>query len=993
MKLKSILVNYENENINTSDKSTIEKIKTIAAVGFETSKILNIIESFTTNNKLNQPANITNLIEKYSGLYSYLKYYQAEHLQIIIIIDLMISLRNNYDLNLSLNNMIMRKYLINDYQNTPIGYMNFLKNILDAIFHYKNILHYDMTIEKLLNSQFYSLKSSILEDKLNKLKLLDNLLQNVKDSEIQNIGELAGVVRQTEGVKFNFNYLQRIIVYLENIKKLMNYYQNLEYLQLEKPSDILKLNIERIIGVIIFEQNIEPQVIESIITNLNINFIYTIIGDCNDRIYINWNDTATNTRNNELPTLNMDETKKFKLNLLALEYIRKSSCLISFLLREIHQIEVEVSNSVEGSTNVNCDIFSKNCLSLPEITTLSPVFNDSRATTFLNYDFIDNRRLIQLVETSTDYVEVFNIIDNINEKQYKNMKFNFDELKDSILKKIINSSSSNYTYLEKISNIQLKTDLFLQSILIMDSFDYVKKLLQNILLSKNCNELSESIKNVLQQWLKKLHIYHEISEEMNRLKNESTTWITIYHFSVDSQERILHFLLEHRLFEICLQWIEIHPICENKNKFRDFFDCFTIALLQEQNDINHLLLTIIETLPQSQVFEFYDMIIMGMKNLKLLNYIILYLMKNTSQPNVKYQKYLMTIKIFDILSKTSKKFDNLWNLISRPLLIIEQYLMNSKFDVLSKIIGETRIFLKDQECKICCENRSSNLEIKTHLLSITTGSNTSNDYIIINIDTSHTNVYITHECIDSLLRLYAAKALDFRVIENHSSATDVSQSAEMTSIDSLYAYGAFIMPKVIPTKAEWIRDDEVTICMCCRRSVFTMLTRRHHCRRCGRVICHACSTKRMKIIELYSEVLVRVCNDCYKQTEQVATNQGTQNDISSEERIKIDSIEVIENIWHLSGNLKHDNLVRDEFSYEYAPSVSLCLSICALHSPNIECAQFLLYNCRNFENILRPLQPGYSNPEIDYILVTKMLHCLALAAKVSILVLVLKNQY
>lgn len=38
--------------------------------------------------------------------------------------------------------------------------------------------------------------------------------------------------------------------------------------------------------------------------------------------------------------------------------------------------------------------------------------------------------------------------------------------------------------------------------------------------------------------------------------------------------------------------------------------------------------------------------------------------------------------------------------------------------------------------------------------------------------------------------------------------------------------------------------------------------RRHHCRRCGRLVCSSCSTKKMEI-EACNKNLSRVCDQCY----------------------------------------------------------------------------------------------------------------------------------
>lgn len=252
------------------------------------------------------------------------------------------------------------------------------------------------------------------------------------------------------------------------------------------------------------------------------------------------------------------------------------------------------------------------------------------------------------------------------------------------------------------------------------------------------------------------------------------------------------------------------------------------------------------------------------------------------------------------------------------------------------------------------------------------------------------------ECIDHLLRTYASKALDFRISNRFDNNADQQSKLNTTvSLDSLC--GIFVMPHEPPPKENWVKDIEASFCMACKRSVFTMLTRRHHCRRCGRVVCHSCSTKRLCIPKLYADIPVRVCDDCARQTQETIANaqNATVGDFFSlqEEPRCSESIvaevfepEIENRTWtyRFSTNSKHNNLLRDDFSFEYAPSASICLSILALHTPGVECSNFLFSYCRKFEALLKPLKPGHSNPEVDYTFVTRILYCLSFAAKVSI---------
>ncbi|XP_046999172.1 pleckstrin homology domain-containing family F member 2 isoform X2 [Schistocerca americana] len=62
--------------------------------------------------------------------------------------------------------------------------------------------------------------------------------------------------------------------------------------------------------------------------------------------------------------------------------------------------------------------------------------------------------------------------------------------------------------------------------------------------------------------------------------------------------------------------------------------------------------------------------------------------------------------------------------------------------------------------------------------------------------------------------------------------------------------------------AVWVPDSEAAVCMHCKKTQFTVLNRRHHCRKCGAVVCGPCSNKRFLLPNQSSKPL-RVCLNCY----------------------------------------------------------------------------------------------------------------------------------
>jgi len=70
----------------------------------------------------------------------------------------------------------------------------------------------------------------------------------------------------------------------------------------------------------------------------------------------------------------------------------------------------------------------------------------------------------------------------------------------------------------------------------------------------------------------------------------------------------------------------------------------------------------------------------------------------------------------------------------------------------------------------------------------------------------------------------------------------------------------------------WVPDETALNCTQCNEN-FTLLNRRHHCRKCGALVCGKCSEKKFKL-PVSDFKPVRVCNYCYEQL--VATEKGSK---------------------------------------------------------------------------------------------------------------------
>lgn len=633
----------------------------------------------------------------------------------------------------------------------------------------------------------------------------------------------------------------------------------------------------------------------------------------------------------------------------------------------------------------------------------------------------------------------------LNRQRYA---LDINRLQDWLIQRILlgapHPTTECNTLIEWIHDPNVAAKCLLDTINCIESSHVATRLIRIILLHPCVKRVKPLHRAELTRMLRNITTYAEIARNLC-----DKTWLHIMQMSQDEPETILRHLLSHSQVDLCIRWTEIHPLSQKaSHRYSTFVEIFRDTIKEQcaaHNNsyaVNRPLLRLIETMPKEQVISLYDQTVMSTRNLPLLRYLLDYLIVETNeqQQDTKtsrhrhrhryYQRYQISLKILETVVPISDTIfcNTIWPLLDKPLLIIEQLLMNTHFELLAAIRAAITPLINQRECRYCSERRgaiyddivvSSSAAMKSNSFSNHTICDSS-EFILVHNDDVTANASpapsqstfgqdehsISDTCIDVLLRIYASKALNFRVIGTAAAAATITDNSSLmssvldqsrASLDSLC--GTFVVPNEPVPRTEWIPDNEATHCMCCRRSAFTILSRRHHCRQCGRVVCHACSTHRRTIPVLYADVAVRVCSDCQrcqqsdeKEQQNVVVqldNDDARVTVEVENRLAKTGMAAATTVaadWHFTGDRRHDQLLRDEFSFEYAPSVSLCLSILTIHSTTTdECSEFLLHHCRKFESLLRPLQPDYLNPEVDYALVTRMLHCLALAAKVCLL--------
>uniref|UniRef100_A0A8C0EPY4 Zinc finger FYVE domain-containing protein 26 n=1 Tax=Bubo bubo TaxID=30461 RepID=A0A8C0EPY4_BUBBB len=523
-------------------------------------------------------------------------------------------------------------------------------------------------------------------------------------------------------------------------------------------------------------------------------------------------------------------------------------------------------------------------------------------------------------------------------------------VKDAVLSCATAEDKDGWQYLFAVKNAALRSRLALRC---LDKWP-LDACLEILAYCISDLGITDELKASLQSRKKELHVYQKILNVQNeQLWND---WQDLKEACTDDPQAVMSIILKD--YELCEEWGHLYPVPREDliNLHREH-----LLHLLEVGDMEKALQLLQRIEEPGICLAISEQSLDQHPNLAASHFLADYLTAHfyanlTTARRNEIQALYMGSKVLLTLPELSRV--NYFHLSSRPLLMLEQLLMNMKVDWVAVAVQTLHQLLSGQE------------------------------------------IGFTVEDIDNLLSKYAEKALDFpfalkekrsdSLIHIQESLNQVlecealskSGSSELSPVSVTISASPrdrslqqnlfpqeFVPPEKPPPKQQWIPDDTEMICMVCKTERFTMFNRRHHCRRCGRLVCSSCSTKKMAV-EACRENLSRVCDQCYSYYNREHLPETSNNEYSTVVRIpKATELE-----WIFSLNEEENEIVRSKFYYEQAPSSSLCIAILSLHSDSIVCGHQLIEHCCK-------LSQGLTNPEVDAGLLMDIMKQLLFSAK------------
>nr|AHH02828.1 zinc finger FYVE domain-containing protein 26 [Danio rerio] len=481
----------------------------------------------------------------------------------------------------------------------------------------------------------------------------------------------------------------------------------------------------------------------------------------------------------------------------------------------------------------------------------------------------------------------------------------------------------------------------------------------------------DPLREQLQQRKQELDMYQRMLRLQPSLPWE--TWQELREESTKNPESVFSQMLEAREFELCAQWVQLYSVSDQSGMQ---LQTEHLLYLLEHNHTEEAF-QLLEALSDSMGLEVSERALDRRPGLAACHFLSDYLTLHfQSQMTPARRRHIHALhlgsKVLLTLPEASRQ--DYFSLLSDPLLMLEQMLMNLKVDWAAVAITTLRSLLLAQDAGITTQH------IDTLLADY---ARKALDFPYAPREWSRSDSVISLQ--DAFLQCPAQESCPSS--PSHTPPPSTGGTPMQTPSSERRPSGKkirplatpFTPPEKTPDRKDWIPDHKQHICMVCQRERFTMFNRRHHCRRCGRLVCHSCSSKKMAVAGF--DEPVRVCDQCYNFFHTDSDEELEQGEVAGSPS-SIDEVlngvlslpEVSRKQYRLSPNPAENQQLKSEFYYEQAPSASLCVAILTLHSDHAACGQQLIDHCRSLSRKL-------TNPEVDARLLTDVMRQLLFSAK------------
>lgn len=339
-------------------------------------------------------------------------------------------------------------------------------------------------------------------------------------------------------------------------------------------------------------------------------------------------------------------------------------------------------------------------------------------------------------------------------------------LKDKVLSTLVATqgmdSEKVMRYLRQITNVHSLASAVLQNIRKWP-IDACQKALNYVNGHSERNELSAHCVSQINSTLCRVTAFHKM---LPHFENDSETRQINWCGGGSATNRtdaikIVKSLIEANKFELCLEWLKYHT---NSTEIQSLVTKdLLIGLLENDREDFEPATKLLEALPVDSSVKLCNRVLKKLESISAIKFTTSYLLERCKPTKaVKYHKILISVEILSRLD--SRERSAFIHLIKEPLLMLEQLLMNGKFEILNKILRG----------------------VDGSLLS---------------------KAGVSPEDVDKIVRYYAGKSLEFRVAIQRDGIE--TRSKDSTSFSTESETAEFVMPSKVPTKEEWVPNDKV----------------------------------------------------------------------------------------------------------------------------------------------------------------------------------------